>query len=161
MISWRSPRQIPGLLLVSVFMVTFGLPVHFSPTAAIRPIYWIFVCILFVLLVCSLPLLCYRTTDNKIKNSFLLAKHFRTSHKTVGFLIDDHDIIIRIRRFDTSADYFQLENFIQIPCPSSNSMKEDVTKLKWGAASAGFNRLPPPAALCSSLAFWPRLRCFI
>lgn len=117
-----------------------------------------------VLVAFYLALLFHRTTDNKLQKPALLTKHFRITPKTMGLLLEDHDIIIRIRKLDASAaNYFLMDMLYSnvTLCPFSHSMKGHMTELERGPANVELKRLPPPLVLHSSLAFWPRTRGYV
>lgn len=83
----------------------------------------------------------------------------------MGILLDDYDVITRIRKSDTSASYLLIDRLYSNVTlgPFSHLMKGDMAELERGLASLGFNRLALPAVFYPVLLSGPGdgTMCFI
>lgn len=148
---WRFSKAEPGVTLGVFLLSRLALtptPLPCTASALSHPLY-LRVCGCGYHLDLYLTFLPHKTTDSKLQNSVLLTKHFEMTPRTAGILLDDYDVITRIRKSDTSARYLLIDRLYSNVTlgPFSHSMKGDMAELERALASLGFNRLPPTAAL--------------
>lgn len=78
--------------------------------------------------------------------------------RTAGILLDDYDVITRIRKSDTSACYLLIDRLYSNVTlgPFSHSMKGDMAELERGLASLGFKRLSfiQSCSLAQDIGLW-------